>query len=618
MIPCTIPKLRTATLALLLGLPGLAPCAAEPASGSLPADGDYYILAKHSYKPLTALDTGGVAQYAWSPRLEGGQVWTLKKEGAGYSVFSGKYKRYLAVEDKSKEAGSLAVTAADNAGRQQRWQLRPRLDAFSVVAGHSRYALDVSGSSRAEGAPVIQWDETSSSENQQFLLIPADGAQRGRHAFMADPLAGSSYDSTAKRYHLQALLSAVLDGQRMLQMSMMGYHPSGLYVAKGEKVRLEVSGLAPDRDALVLMVGQANSFFGSPTSSDPFERVARVGQNEFVAPRSGMLYFRYNDSGFGKAPPPAVDIQVLEGGNPVPFFIANQTTAAQWQDMLRTRRTPYVEMIAPRVAVTLRRDLLDRASRTTPDAMLGYLTRMIGYHDEVSGLDGSTPIDRPSPLRMHFLQDDRSSAKTVENVYMYATNSFVGMPADSAQDLLTDMTRSVPWALWHESGHIYQQSDWTWDNATEVTVNIYSLHAQQRFGLPSRLDSVDEGTGRNTWDEAARYLARKKRNFLDDASFAEDTQDFVRLVMFEQLRRGLGDSFYPKLHKDYRRNPLSYDEGADDDDKKVQQFILRSSRVAGRDLTGFFRAWGLPIDSATAAAISAMGLPPAADLTRVR
>jgi hypothetical protein len=611
MITRNLTSLRAASLALLLGLPALAHCATEP------ADGDYYLLPRHSYKNLTVLGSGAVAQYAWSPRLEGGQVWTLKKDAAGYSLFSARYKRYLVVEGKSREAGASITTAADGSGRQQRWQLRPSADSFAIVAAQSQQALDVSGGSRSEGAPVVQWDRTEASANQQFLLIPADGEHRGRHVFASDPLAGSTYDNADKHYHLQALLPAVLDGQRMLQMSMMGYHPSGLYVAKGEKVSLDVSGLEQSQESLVLMVGQANDFFDGAAANNPYQWVAHAGENEFVAARSGMLYFRYIDSGFGEQPPPALDIQVQVGGSPVPFYVANQTTAAQWQDMLKKRRTPYVEMIAPRVAITLRRDMLDRVPGASPEAMLDYLTQVLGYHDQISGLDGATALDRPSPLRMHFLQDDRSSAKSLEGVLMYATNSFVGMPADSARGLLKGAAMPDPWALWHEAGHIYQQSDWTWDNLTEVTVNIYSLHAQQRFGLPSRLDEVNEDTGRNTWDEAARYLAKKKRNFLDDASFDEDSREFVRLVMFEQLRRGLGDDFYQRLHKDYRRNPLSSGEGAGDD-AKVQQFVLRSSRVAGRDLTAFFRAWGLPINATTAAAIQAMALPAAADLTRIR
>jgi hypothetical protein len=155
------------------------------------------------------------------------------------------------------------------------------------------------------------------------------------------------------------------------------------------------------------------------------------------------------------------------------------------------------------------------------------------------------------------------------------------------------------WGMWHEPGHMHQQSSWLWEAATEVTVNIYSLAAQRDAGLPTRL--AEDGT-----PEAVRtYLASPAAN--RDYN-APDADPFVRLAMFEQLRLAFGDRFYPDLHKLTRRAEKASDP--------QQYFILNASRVSGRNLLDFFTTWGLTITPQTRADVTALALPaPDRDLT---
>ncbi|MER9387278.1 M60 family metallopeptidase [Mesorhizobium sp. M0435] len=140
-----------------------------------------------------------------------------------------------------------------------------------------------------------------------------------------------------------------------------------------------------------------------------------------------------------------------------------------------------------------------------------------------------------------------------------------------------------------------------------------SLNAQAHFGHPSRLKERDDSTGKTPLDLAARYLARKTRDFDNEkqmrASADDDDELWVRLVMFDQLRRGLGEDFYPKLHRYYREHPL--DDANKQDAVKVQTFILRASTVANQDLTRFFSDWGLHIEQETADRLKRLNLPPA-------
>lgn len=608
---------------LLLGALSMSLCLAcaqtpaNDAAGALP-DGDYYIVSKLSLKPMTASagENGevSVAQYEWSAKRDSGQVWTLKHEGDGYTLRSKQYDLYLAIPDASQEVGAPAEASRDEAAQAQRWQLLPYLNTYNIVAGHSGQALGVNGGFTDDGVDYLQWEPPVPADNEQFWFFRADGDFHSRHKLLADPLAASRYDNQSQRYHLLPQVDAKADGRRALRTSLMQPHPSGIYVAAGETLQFDVAGLLPERAALVLAVGQPYEFQEDAKGAQQRQWLAQPGRNQITSPHAGMLYFRYVDVGFGSEVVPPVDVQLVSGGTPSPFYIAGQTSPAQWRRMLDSSRSPYVQMVGPRVMITVRRDLFNRSRQDDPAIVLAYLAKMIRYHDQVSGLDGSSELDKPSPLRIHYLQDERPQ-EADSNVFMYATDGYIGMPDDSALVLLDDPASQDAWALWHEAGHLYQQSDWTWGQVVEVTVNLYSLHAQERFGLPSRLEEQDPESGRTFLDWAHIYLAGDRRSFNDDRTYPEDSSGWARLVMYEQLRQGLGEAFFPALHKYYRRHPLNREQRADEQ-VMMQQFLYRCSVVANADLSDFFDAWGLPADDDTARAIHALNLPPAEDLTQ--
>jgi hypothetical protein len=233
----------------------------------------------------------------------------------------------------------------------------------------------------------------------------------------------------------------------------------------------------------------------------------------------------------------------------------------------------------------------------------------------LSGLDGSSELDQPSPLRLHYQQDTVTPSKVFDSVYMYANDYFVGSPGENMRDLLDVNKLRHAWSIWHETGHMYQQKDWTLTNTVETTVNIYTLAAQAHFGYPSRLKGNDYNDGKSPLDLAAIYLARKSRDFNNDKEMQSAEKDddralWVRLVMYDQLRAGLGNNFYPLLHKYYRAHPLD-DSVIEDQAAQLQFFILRSSIVSGRDLTTFFGDWGIPISRETAEQLQELKLPPA-------
>jgi hypothetical protein len=147
---------------------------------------------------------------------------------------------------------------------------------------------------------------------------------------------------------------------------------------------------------------------------------------------------------------------------------------------------------------------------------------------------------------------------------------------------------------------VHQQNSWTWGGTTEITVNLWSLHAEDLFGAGPRL-AEDNGEGRPTIAAARAVLAAGAPDFLIDDG---DTL-FLRLVMFRQLQRAYGWDFYADLCRHFRRAPLPWDAT---DQAKADALAFAASKVAGADLRGFFARWGLRLSPSGDHAIAMLGL----------
>ncbi|MER9416072.1 M60 family metallopeptidase [Mesorhizobium sp. M0306] len=589
-------------------------------------EGDYYIVAKHSYKALTAFEGRHgeivLGQSARKPKDGPAQLWTITRatgetNGATYQIRSRRYGTYLAGGDEDENGNTSVVLKDEQSAEGQAWRFKPHLNSYGIELDDSGTTLNVRANERADDARIIVYD-ASLDDNAQWLLYPAGNGDRPAAASAAV----SEFDNLNKRFRLAPMPAATPEASRLRRTKLMDDQPSGVFVKKGEAVSVTAEGLPPSPDGLTIMIGPMNSFYDERPQDDPQLIIAKEGRTDFTAKRDGLIYFRYAESGFSAALPP-IDVAIVRGGSSIPLYVKGKTSFEDWRKMLTDMPgAPFVEMISERVAITATRKVYMRAPQDDPAEILDTLEQILGWYDALSGLDGSSKLHRASRLRMHYQQDTVTPAKVFDDgIYMYAGNYFIGVPGSNMGDLLNVKKLRQAWSIWHETGHMYQQQDWTWGEIVETTVNIYSLNAQAHFGHPFRLKERDDSTGKTPLDLAARYLARKTRDFDNEkqmrVSADDDDELWARLVMFDQLRRGLGEDFYPKLHRYYREHPL--DDANEQDAVKIQTFILRASTVANQDLTRFFSDWGLHIEQETADRLKRLNLPPAdSQLSRVR
>ena len=166
-----------------------------------------------------------------------------------------------------------------------------------------------------------------------------------------------------------------------------------------------------------------------------------------------------------------------------------------------------------------------------------------------------------------------------------------------AVDLAT-LEQRGSWGIFHELGHNHQNRDWELRGTTEATVNLWSVYTMEHVvGLPAR-----SGHSAIT---ATRRAQRIDQYIAQGRNYASDWRVWTALETYLQLQEGFGWPFMFAVIDQY--NGLTQSQRPGDEAARIEQWITRTSSVAGVDLVPFYEAWGWPVSNAARAATA--GLP---------
>lgn len=267
----------------------------------------------------------------------------------------------------------------------------------------------------------------------------------------------------------------------------------------------------------------------------------------------------------------------FDGGLTIPRYILGETTEAEWQKSIVNKHPeiPGFELVGRQTMVTGGIALIDHIQ--DPRAILELHDTVVDMHNETSGLDGrDAEVHRlPRGLVQHLRHTIDPTA------YMYAWGQHTGYNTEAMQNTVLNPSLEQ-WGIWHEMGHTYQVNRMNFSDLTEVTVNIYSMRAQNKLGQRSRLEVDGVYTG------VFRYLESENKSF-------HGLDFWEKLTMFWQLELAFGDEFYPQLHRIYREERRTLNSDMD----RQQYFIEVASRVSQTNLVPFFEAWGIEISTET-------------------
>ena len=362
--------------------------------------------------------------------------------------------------------------------------------------------------------------------------------------------------------------------------------PLGLMIKPGETISVSAALLAGTNRPTLLM----GTYSRNDWTYTPAEFTIRDGSQQFTNPTAEdqLLYIRYTGSKTDQ------EIEVtVEGGWKVPFFELGVTDNASFREQLETFKSYVdIQLMSRRGIIVLARNIALKYKNQDWEDLLTTLDEVVDMEEYISGLDGSSELHAPTGNR-YLLTQTRDS-----RYWMAATNYRTFYNSVDAIDFVAskDKLFGDGWGPWHEIGHQHQLSAITWNETVEVTVNIYSLAVERKFGHESRLKRE------NRWPAIMEYLSRpeKEKDFNDSA-----LGPFLRLGLYQQLWLAYGDDFLIRLHQQIREEDVSPQSR----EAKMGYLMLTSSKVAGEDLSGFYRAWGFEIDDIYYQAIHDLALP---------
>lgn len=380
---------------------------------------------------------------------------------------------------------------------------------------------------------------------------------------------------------------------RTTQWNRNPYFLTREYGKSGETITIKTAKIPAGIACYAAMQGNMGSFDGP----DGVKALASDSVNTYVMPHDGILMLGCPDYNQDMSTmDTVVPMQILSGGSQRhPLFIFGLNSQSEWADFAQ-QVTPsgYGVFFDGRTRYAASQKKMHASANTQIlQTMRENLLRSISY-DKLNGLDGSSALHQP--VRSLFMASYDACC------YASSGSGKLGIGFEGT------IPTSHNWGAWHEYGHQYQMG-WSWGGLGEVTVNLYSLAAcyKQRGHVDVAQCHPNLTNMGFSWDQQAAG------NFLKSGQsqhFDTESNVFRRLTMFGQLLTSYPE-MYPQLGKAYRE---AYNRGAnkkalDENQEKIDWFVVHASRFSGHDLREFFTRWGLGYSAAAGEQIAAMNLP---------
>ena len=370
--------------------------------------------------------------------------------------------------------------------------------------------------------------------------------------------------------------SARLERSFDIDTSVPEWHSTGLYAAPGEVVLVTIPEGAGQSE-LGVRIGTHTDRLWDLEKWPRFPAISthkplRGEYTQIASPFGGLIYIEvpYHCK-LGK-----LHVTI---GNAVmaPLFVTGTTSEESWKSMLAQSGAPWAELQGRLVTLTVP----IASARKVHNA-----TALMTYWDEV--MENcyefyAAPI-RPRPER--YCPDVEISAGYMHSGYPIMTHIDV---ADTMCNLFKLRGKSWTWGFYHEMGHNFQQDAWTWDGCGEVTNNLFSLYGSEM------MNAVTPKLYGDAHPAMAPETAKKRLTKYLDAGAHYDSwmsDPFLALTFFSKLRESFGWKPFTQLFEEFRKSPPS--EFPKTDLEKRDQFLVRFSKIIGKNLGTYFQKWGIP------------------------
>ncbi|KAI3354556.1 hypothetical protein L3Q82_019054 [Scortum barcoo] len=266
---------------------------------------------------------------------------------------------------------------------------------------------------------------------------------------------------------------------------------------------------------------------------------------------------------------------IVQVAVPAPYYKSGVTTAADWS-LLRTAPSPWAELEFDNIILTVPSDVVRDLHR--PDELAAL------WDDMMRGIADLAVIPHKFPRKERFVADVQ-----ISHGFMHAGYPIMAHKCSASELVSTDHIRGTGlWGPIHELGHNQQRGCWEFpSHTTECTCNLWSVYVHEEVLGIKRAQAHPAMTLENRNSRAEEYAKGGKQ--LSSWSM------WVALETYMQLQEKFGWDAFKEVFAAYHR--MSNFPG--DNKGKMNLYAETFSQTVGMNLTGFFKAWGWPIEPAT-------------------
>lgn len=360
-----------------------------------------------------------------------------------------------------------------------------------------------------------------------------------------------------------------------VDLKVPDWHSTGLYAAPGARIKISLP-VGDEKLGLGVRIGchtdqlwHLDKWERSPDISRFWP--LRAAETTVANPFGGLVYITVPRDKTG-----SVDVTIA-GAHEAPRFVLGQTNVDEWKNRLRWLPGPWAEIETDRIIITVPSRSVRDMEDPRPIAEL-YVKAM----DAIADL-ATIPHQRSRPERI--VADQQISAGYMHSGYPIMT--WLDVEKNSVD---TKALQNNSWGHWHEIGHNHQIGDWTFGGTGEVTNNLFALYVWEKVIGKPRNEAHPALQPANMTKEWEKYTANGRR-------FSElQGNPFLFLQMYIQLENAFGWDTFKKVFAEYRT--LKANERPKNDAEKRDQWMVRFSRAAGKNLGPFFQTWGVPTSQA--------------------
>ncbi len=363
------------------------------------------------------------------------------------------------------------------------------------------------------------------------------------------------------------------------QTSAKVWRSTGVYAPAGQRVIVSVPESATGL-GLEAQIGMHDRSLLAEPQWDRAPSLVRarsltVARTEMVSAFGGLVYVLVPAASASGA----IDV-TIEGGIAAPSFVRGRSAPAPWRAAVSASAVPWGELVGARVILTL--PLAALRAVTDPEALIDHWDAVLTAMADLAGQD-------PATLRPERVVFDRQLLGGV-----VADSGYPGVRLVDRVAIATDLPtlqRDGDWGTTFLFGRRFQSRDWLVPGADDATVSLFQLYA------------LEQVSGRTLADSPNPSLAPASRSARIDVyvsggrNYGRDFNGLVALEMYLQLVEGFGWATLRRIVHEYQALPEL--ERPATDDARVQQWVVRSSRVCNRDLSPFYSRWGLPVSAST-------------------